>query len=634
MRVTKIRLQNYRNHADTTLDLVDSRFIVVRGRNASGKTTIAEALSVNTTLTTVSLGTQGKDFVSKIRQGEKKAVVTCDIQGQHLLRNVVTLNVNTSGRTSTTECVDEPENNKAVNGFKNFLSDRKEAIIISFNTDYFDSLDQKGQTNLLAKLVLPAHHEFPKEKTELVNSFLDTPIDFNGEPFDVIASAHKQLYKVRETVNRQVKEFVIPEALPLVKGVDSASLQDELIAVRTKRQTLSTERDNAVQEANEVEVKRGRLQTKIDNLHTQLEKDKEKLANTELSVLLPENVEALKKVAANKEELAQLNLQRSAYTGGIEVINQQIVRLTGIAENGATCPTCDQTIDKEKIESLVSELKEEIVKAQKEIDAIDEKIKAIGNVQEAINSLNEHDEAVRGKAEIESSLCETVKEGKKIRAELNALGEKVDATLPFNDPLSNLQVQEDKIVEQLRPVIASEERAKEIVRLNEQLTKLQKKALTLGSLVKYFDKDGIKAALVKKYIGGFEEKVNSVLAAWGYKSSLSPDLSSFDVTTPRGYVGPVKELSGAEEHIFKAAFQCAVSIAAGINLVVIDEVEELGSDIQQALYGTVWGLVDKGILEQAILIGFSLDKTTPPKDKRAPGSKYYYVTDGTVEELK
>ena len=632
MRVTKIRLQNYRNHADTALDLGDSRFIVVRGRNASGKTTIAEALSVNTTLTTVSLGTQGKDFVSKIRQGEKKAVVTCEIQGQHLLRNVVTLNVNTSGRTSTTECVDEPENNKAVKGFKNFLSDRKEAILISFNTDYFNSLDQKGQTNLLAKLVLPAHYEFPKDKTELVNSFLDTPIDFNGEPFDVIASSYKQLYKVRETVNRQCKDFTIPESLPIIQGVDSESLQTQLTGIREQRTKLQADRDAAVAKANEVEVKRGRLQTKIDNLHTQLEREKEKLANTELSVLLPENVDALNKISSHKEELAQLNLQRSAYTGVIKVTNQQIDRLTGIAESGATCPTCDQQIDKEKIESLVSELKEEVVKAQKEIDAIDEKINAIGNVQEAINSINEHDDAVKEKAKIEASLCETVKEGKKIRAELNALGEKVDATLPFNDPLSNLQVQEDKIVEQLRPVISAEERAKEIVRLTEQLTKLQKKALTLDSLVKYFDKDGIKAELVKKYIGGFEEKINSVLAAWGYKSSLSPDLSSFDVTTPRGYIGPVKELSGAEEHIFKAAFQCAVSIAAGINLVVIDEVEELGSDIQQALFATVYSLIQSNKLDQAILIGFSLDKTLP--NPQAPGSLYFYVENGTVEILQ
>ena len=65
--------------------------------------------------------------------------------------------------------------------------------------------------------------------------------------------------------------------------------------------------------------------------------------------------------------------------------------------------------------------------------------------------------------------------------------------------------------------------------------------------------------------------------------------------------------------------------------MVIDEVEELGEDIRQNLFQTIEGLIQDGALEQAILIGFSLDKTVP--DPKAPGSKYYWVEDGTVEVL-
>ena len=66
--------------------------------------------------------------------------------------------------------------------------------------------------------------------------------------------------------------------------------------------------------------------------------------------------------------------------------------------------------------------------------------------------------------------------------------------------------------------------------------------------------------------------------------------------------------------------------------MVIDEVEELGEDIRPLLYRTVFQLIQYGKLEQAILIGFSLDKTLPKP--QAPGSKYFFVSDGTVEELK
>jgi hypothetical protein len=68
--------------------------------------------------------------------------------------------------------------------------------------------------------------------------------------------------------------------------------------------------------------------------------------------------------------------------------------------------------------------------------------------------------------------------------------------------------------------------------------------------------------------------------------------------------------------------------------VVIDETEELGEDIRNNLFQAVYSLVDEGLLEQAIMIGFSLDKTVPAKEKRAPGSKYFFVSEGTVEELK
>jgi hypothetical protein len=66
---------------------------------------------------------------------------------------------------------------------------------------------------------------------------------------------------------------------------------------------------------------------------------------------------------------------------------------------------------------------------------------------------------------------------------------------------------------------------------------------------------------------------------------------------------------------------------------VIDEVEELGEDIRPFLYQKVYSLISDGLLDQAILIGYSLDKTIPPKEKRAPGSRYFFVTNGTVEEL-
>jgi hypothetical protein len=232
----------------------------------------------------------GKGYQSKVKDGSQKAVVTAEIQGQHLLENVVTMSLNTSGRTVNVECLDDPDNNKIVNGFKNFLSDRKDALLIALNSDHFARLDAKSQTDLLAKLVLPAHYDFPKDKIEATNGFLDTPINFDAEPFEVITKAYKALYKERETTNRQCKEFTIPDALPIPKGVDSASLQTQLTGIKEKRTKLQTERDAAVASANEIEVKRVRLQTKIEGLRAELGKGKSRLEHLETELLSAEEL--------------------------------------------------------------------------------------------------------------------------------------------------------------------------------------------------------------------------------------------------------------------------------------------------------------------------------------------------------
>jgi len=643
MRLRKLRLQSYRIHQDSTLDCGDASLVIVRGRNMSGKSSFAEALSMNLANTTVSLSADGKGFTKKIRTingvCDGKAVITAEIQGNHLLKNIVTMNVNTSGRTPDTECLDvenEQEAKEVVGKFKRFLADRKPALLVATQTDYFAKLDEEKQTNLMAKLVLPGHHDFPKDKIDATNSYLETPINFDGEPFDVIKSAHKGLYHDRETTNRQVKEFTIPDALPIVKGVDSASLQTQLTTIREQRTKLQTERDAAMQKATEVEVKRGRLQTKIEGLRAELDRGKKHLSEIESRILSDKQVKHLTEVAAKKDELDALRKQHSAWRDVMSRLDEQVGKLNGLlgedrTDEKSVCPMCEQDIDAIKIGAMIADLKKEIADADQELQKLDTKIEAIGDVGAAKETLRKHNEAVKESDELEASLAEIVKAGKATRADLEALGEAINATAPFVQPLADLQAKEDKINEQLRPVIAAEERATERARLTKQKEGMQKRAATLDTLVKYFDKDGIKAELIGKYIGGFESKINSVLEAFGYKTSLSMEPFSFEVTTSRGYVGPVKELSGAEEHIFKCAFQCAVSIAAGINLVVIDEIEEIGEDIRNNLFQVVYKMLTDKILDQAIMIGFSLDRKLPVP--QAPNSAYFYVEEGSVARL-
>ena len=266
MKLKKIELKDFRNHAHSVIDLGDAAFCVVRGSNHSGKSSIGQAVSMNLALSTSSLDPQGRNFVRKIKKGETKGIITIDIQGKHLIRNSVTLNTNTSGRVSRATCLDD-ESWKPL-PFENFLARYKDALLVATNSDYFIlRMDETRQKTMLAKLALPERYDFPEEKVKAVESALgEGAIDFNGEPFAVIDKTYKKVYDERAIVNRQIKEFVIPEALPAVKGVDSASLQKELDDARFWRKKLNEEKDLAVKAANEVEVKRATLTTNVDHM--------------------------------------------------------------------------------------------------------------------------------------------------------------------------------------------------------------------------------------------------------------------------------------------------------------------------------------------------------------------------------
>ena len=73
MRLKSLRLQSYRTHQDSTLNIGDATFVVVRGPNGGGKTSFADAFSMNTTSTTVSLPSDGKGFLSKLYQVDGKS---------------------------------------------------------------------------------------------------------------------------------------------------------------------------------------------------------------------------------------------------------------------------------------------------------------------------------------------------------------------------------------------------------------------------------------------------------------------------------------------------------------------------------------------------------------------------------
>jgi DNA repair exonuclease SbcCD ATPase subunit len=630
MKVSKLRIRNFRNIGDTTLDAGNAKFIVVRGANRNGKTSIAEALSLALTPTTWGLSAKGDGYARKIKRGEPKATLEVDLQGaSRLIRRTVTLNVNSTGRTQSSADVNDPSWHPGK--FDKLLEDKKTALGIAVNTRQFMSMiysgDEKAQKNLLAQLVLPAHYEFPKETIADAESAIGQgAVNFDGEPFAVIEQAYKKLFNERQETNKRVKEFLIPEALPVPQGVNSEALNSKLSALREARRKWVQEREAAARKANEEALKKERTQDSIATMEAILRVSKDSLRLLQEAIL--PNPQAVADVAGKKDERQRLVAEQQRILYAQEAAKKEQARLNQLS-NGATCPTCEQEINEPKMVELAKNIVAERSRLTEEYAKVTQAIGMLGDIDAAIAKLDKHSRAVMDRAEILSNVEEQTRA-------LNQAKERADKDTgglfdpkTFDQTISETDKSIEAILQQIQPVIAAEERAKDIAAKREQLKRLEDKAARLDKLVKYFDKDGIKAKLIAQYIGAFEIKCNKVLRAWDYSCSLSIEPFKFEITDYRNVSTPLIDLSGAEELMFYAAFQCAVSRTAGIDFVVIDRVDTLLPDLRPALYRNLYTMVEAGTLDQVILLVADTSAQVPKLENAA----FFVVEEGSIRRL-
>jgi DNA repair exonuclease SbcCD ATPase subunit len=631
VKLNKLTIQNFRNITNTTLDTGGAKFIVLRGKNGQGKTSTSEGLSLALIDTTWGLDKRGAGYVRKIKRGESKATLEVELQtASKTIKRTVTLNVNSLGRTQASEDVNDAEWHSGK--FEKLLTDKKTAFEIAINTRAFQSMvysrDEDAQKNLLAQLVLPARYDFDKEIIADVEKFLgEGVVNFSGEPFAAINVAYKKLFDERKDVNKKVKEFSVPAALPRPQGVDSESLKTQLSSLREDRQKQSVERDAAAKKANEETLKRDRANAKIETLEAVLKASKESLRALEASIL--PDPSAVQEMAGRTAERERLRSETQRLSHAQEAAKAEETRLHELSKLGATCPTCDQDIDDSKLGQLMAEIIDKRAQLLEEYGKATQALVALGDVDGAIAKLNRHKTALADKADLVTRIEENARALREAKEEADKDKGGLFDSAAFDNALTEADRKIETILTQIQPVIAAEEREKEIATKKEQLTRLEAKATKLDGLVKLFDKDGIKAKLIAQYIGAFEIKVNEVLSAWDYSCSLSIEPFKFEITDYRKVSTPLIELSGAEELMFYAAFQCAVSRTAGIGFVVIDRVDTLLPDLRPQLFRNLHKMVTEGTLDQVILLIADTSEQVP----KIPDSAFFVIEEGNIRRL-
>lgn len=626
MRIPRIELENFRVHGHTVLDIGNNSIVIIRGGHAAGKTTIGQAISMALGVTTTGLDAQGRNFQRKIKRGEDKAVITVDIQAKHLIRQKVVLNTNSSGRVPKSICLDDDSWRPLP--FDNFLANYKDAILVASNTDYFLRMGEKEQKNLLAKLVLPQRYEFSKEKTDAASRLLGETVDFTGEPFAVIAEAYKKLFQERTIVNRQIKELPMPEAIQLPTGVNSDALKAEIESLQEREKKLRAECDAAVDAESGKATARSRLHTTLINLRAEVTKIQERIDAIEAQRGTEADRKAKQKRAALLPKLQELRAEQRELSVKINAKVGEMKDLEDLTER-SECPTCGQELTEDKLKAYLAALGTKRQEFADRLARLNDEIGTMSDVEAADAAVRKDAELVAEHESLTENLNDVIATGKKNRAELDALGDPVDARAPFHVELTELGTKIKTLQDKLQPVLAAEARAVEIDNRKKLIEKLQTKSKELDTLVEYFGKDGIKADLISEHIGGFESKMNAVMQPWGYKIALSFEPYDFMVTNARGDTNPVTEVSGAEEQMFQLAVQCAVSRVAGIGFVVADKMDTFLPKHRQKASAALKSMIDEGFLEQVFIIAADDARNAV----KADGVVTYFVNEGVAEKL-
>jgi ubiquinone biosynthesis protein UbiJ len=639
MKLSTIHLEDFGPYVDQTINF-DQPLNIVRGDLAQGKTKLSQAIQLSFAKICDGIDGKGSGFRDKIRLGEDKAIITAGLEtAQGAIQIRTTYGPGKRGRDSV---VIAGEGSSAVNlaaGFEQYLQRSEERFSCVLDSEYFTrpGTDQRA---ILASLVLPTHHDFDAKMVALVEKHLGKVIDWNASPVAVIdkvfGDKSSGVYNARTQAKAALGAIYIPQK-PLQPQYPAELVQQKLLALR----------ERASQEAKKVK-RSGTAQT--GRLERELEQVAEKLAaafsertaaiakrgEIEAEMVDGAALASLKQIAGQRSAFATLQTAIDALSGDIQGMKDVQAIFEGLRSN-CRCPTCGQGITPEFINAEIAENKGRELELTESRAQLTQQQKALGDIKAAEEAIQKQEKSVAAKLEQVKKVTETTeriatleKQSGDAKAALETAkaseSEPVDTTAidAVNTEISEWEAR-------LAPAVQYESTLKQIETATKQWQDKKNDVDELETLCEHFGPKGIKATLLQKHIGGFNESVNRVLNWWGYSATLSFEPYSFDVVTPETTPKtlPVKELSGSELFRFLVALQCAIAVYSKIKMVLIDKADILIDAHRGKLFAGVKHLLDTGLLEKAFIFVADKRREAPKQE----GVGFYLVEKGKVERL-
>ena len=378
-----------------------------------------------------------------------------------------------------------------------------------------------------------------------------------------------------------------------LSGVDFAKMQE-------RRKVYSQQRDKVIAEYGAAILDEGaeKLKARMEELDKQLfvlgPVDKSKLQ------------EIIKAIGVAKDEEVRQGEEVAKFRAELGHSKETLVKLGKLS--AAKCPTCLQPIDKGALESMIADLAMEADRLTQELELAEKKqtdLQATRLAREvALEKYKKH----------EAEVADLGLEASAIRARLNdqagleAAGKKIDeldGKLALGDQLIRAKQEYDRAIKS--------HQGREALELEVEAWDEAAKALGAGGPVRAIASSGFDVADV-------QQSLDVLLPG----ASLAVD-SDWSVT-----------LSGRPEGLFSrserwrigCAFAAALSAAAGLGILVLDECDILQGEARSGFMAWLAGQKDRF----KRILAFGTRPEAPPPSE-LPWLEFWFVEDGKVRVL-
>lgn len=608
MKIRKIQLQNFRSHTDTTLEL--SRLSVIRGTNGGGKSSIEQALQITIAGHADGTTADGKGSVGLIRAGASKAFITMAMQqsdgtDERILKCAL-------NGTARTVLVTNPNDPQYTGGeeWMDWLAMHRSVLSCLINNRYFVDLKEDDQKDILASIILPKTYEWPEWVKPMCHD-LSLKINWAKTPFEIIDQAYDVAFKERTNVNRDVKNFKMPEGD--TTGHENYQEYSQLLATRQKELDAAKSKKSKLEE--EYRLNQGTLAAatqRRDEAQIRLTREQNGITTIEARILSAAKLKELEKVAKGEKAAAKLDAELITLDAQIKAKKDAQTALNKMSSQ-PSCPTCTSPITEELVAALAAPLITEINKLADDRQSNIDQRKALGNPADAARLVAEHRQAV---TDMERA-TQRIKDEQTIFDDAQAKIDEVQSHVGKAPDTSEVDAEIADLAAKIQRGTDAVNRARAALDLHTrkekaeaERKKLVESQASLNKLVEYFGSE-VKTELLAGSIGAFTDSMNEVLGQWGYTCQLSIEHYVFAIMFRDSDNMPhpisLKHLSKSQRYRFATAFQVALAIISGFRFVIVDEADIYDTAGRNGLFTAL----NSGELDQAIVMGTD-ERTTVP----------------------